>query len=323
MPISDATRLAAAVLHDPVPVDGKDDATTFFGTWLREPAYVRVYVGDPGRARIDLALRNRLTDLVPLPKVLAAEPRVVGWRPPYVVSAAVPGTRADRLLDRGLPPPVAAAVGRQSARLMSCLRSVRLPGHGPFVDADLRVGRWPTELTSLARWYRHHEPRLAVVGLGPRGAPDLSAVITSAASRLAGGGSGAPSLVHGGLTARHLVVDRHTGRLRAVLGWGQAFAGDWRCDVGSLLRDADLGQAGPGAASWAAFRGALVDALHSGIHEDGRPAAADAGRSDWLVRAQDLDLYALIRLAAVGGRRGAADDESARARLSLRGRPAR
>ena len=79
------------------------------------------------------------------------------------------------------------------------------------------------------------------------------------------------SLVHGDLNGKNLIVDPNTGRLRAVLDWEFSHGGEWTEDVGNLLRAADhgAGSGEVGAASWSAFRRGLVDALHTGIYEDG------------------------------------------------------
>lgn len=321
MPASDPLRLAAKVLHDARAADGGYSSETFVGTYFREKAYLRLYQRDPRRAVIDLAVMRRLHGLVPQPQVLAAEPRGVSGLPPYIVTGEVEGQRADVLLDRGLPLPAANALGRQCARLVSVLRGLRFERPGPWLDADLRVGDWPDHLRTLQAWFEHLEPGLAAGGLGRRSTPGLRPLVRAASQRLASAGERPSSLVHGDLNGKNLVVDPNTGRLRAVLDWEYSHAGDWAEDVGNLLRGADQGAAagGTGAASWTAFRRGLVDALHAGLHERGTTSTAGFD-DDWLHRAVDLDLFALLELAARPERGASAPAPVALARQLLRAR---
>ena len=323
VPATDPLRLAAKVLHDARLADGGYSSETFVGTYFRERAYLRLYLRDPRRAVIDLAVMRRLHGLVPLPQVLAAEPRGVSGLPPYIVTADVEGQRADRLLDRGLPLPAANALGRQCARLVSVLRGVRFDHAGPWLDADLRVGDWPPHLRTLRSWYEHLEPGLAAAGLGRRSTPGLRPLVQVTSQRLASAGDRPVSLVHGDLNGKNLVIDPNTGRLRAVLDWEFSHAGDWAEDVGNLLRGADQGAAagGAGAASWSAFRRGLIDALHAGLHERGTVSAAGFD-DDWLHRAGDLDLFALLELAARPERGASAPAPVALSRQMLRARAA-
>ncbi|HEX3003971.1 MAG TPA: phosphotransferase [Angustibacter sp.] len=321
MPASDPLRLAAKVLHDARAAEGGFSAETFVGTYFRERAYLRLYLREPRRAVIDLAVMRRLHGLVPQPQVLAAEPRGVPGLPPYIVTAGVDGQRADVLLDRGLPVPAANALGRQCARLVSVLRGVRSDRPGPWLDADLRVGDWPEHLRTLQRWFDHLEPGLAAAGLGRRSTPGLRPLVRAASQRLASAGERPASLVHGDLNGKNLIIDPNTGRLRAVLDWEFSHAGDWAEDVGNLLRGADQGAAagGAGAASWTAFRRGLVDALHAGLHERGTTSTAGFD-DDWLHRAVDLDLFALLELAARPERGASVPAPVALARQLLRAR---
>lgn len=322
MPLTDTLSLAAKVLHSPTRAAGGFSGETFAGMWFHQAAFVRMYRRDPHRAVIDLALMRRLSPVLPLPKVLAAEPRGLPGVPPHIVTAAVEGDRADRLLDRGLPLPAANALGRQCARLISLLRSVHFDGYGPFRDADLRVGAWPDHQGRLQAWYEHLEPDLAAAGLGRRSVPGLRHLVLSASQRLAGREEMTATLVHGDLNGKNLIVNPDTGRLRAVLDWEFAHAGDWAEDVGNLLRAADQGSScgGEGAASWTAFRRGLVDALHAGLHENGSAAGVLVVDDDWMHRADDLDLFSLLELAARSEHGAAAPVPVALAREALRAR---
>ena len=286
------------------------------------PRIVRLYLRQPNQAVLDLAVMRRLSGQIPLPKILAAEPRAVGGLPPHIVTREVEGKRADQLLDRGLPLPASNALGRQCARLVTRLREVRADGHGPWSDADLRTGQWPASQADLVPGTRTSKP-----GWPPPGS--AAAARRAWRRRWRRRPSGCPwdpprpaSLVHGDLNGKNLIVDPNTGRLRGVLDWEFSHGGEWTEDVGNLLRAADHGarHGEVGAASWSAFRRGLVDALHTGIYEDGTVSTATLGDvdDDWLQRAVDLDVFALLELAARPERGAAAPAPVVVARTALR-----
>ncbi|MGL4173366.1 MAG: phosphotransferase family protein [Actinomycetota bacterium] len=319
--VDSALSYARKLLHDASPVNDEHPPGTFVGTWLRERAQVRIYLHDPGRIIVDLAIRRKLAGVIPLPQILVAETRYTGAMPPYLITAAVSGTRAHQLLDRGLHQSASTALGRQCARIITRLREVRLNDDGQLAGSHLTTTPWPAERRTLSSWYHHHETRLANIGLGRCEAPQVHAAVMSASHRLASAEPTAPTLVHGLLNARNLIVDPNIGRLRAVLDWDRSAAGDWAQDVGSLLRGVVPVSDGANAAasSWGAFRSGLVEALHTSLYEDGTTVAADGRDDDWLQRARDLDFFPLIASAAVTtqGMRSPSFVEQARHHLLL------
>lgn len=68
----DALALAGRVLHDVQPAAGGYSGESFAGLWFRQRAYVRLYLRDPGRAQVDLAVMRRLEGKIPLARVLGA-----------------------------------------------------------------------------------------------------------------------------------------------------------------------------------------------------------------------------------------------------------
>src|SRR4051794_14926682 len=130
MPPKDPLSLAAKVLHDPQRANGGHSGGALLGMWVRERAHIPLFLPAPGRGGPALAVRRRVSGLVPRPRALAAEPRGLSGLPPYIVTAEVAGQRADLLLDRGLPLPASNALGRQCARIVTRLRGVRLDDHG-------------------------------------------------------------------------------------------------------------------------------------------------------------------------------------------------
>ena len=84
--------------------------------------------------------------------------------------------------------------------------------------------------------------------------------------------------------------------------------------------DQEAAPISPLPAPWSAFRRGLVDALHTGIYEDGTMASAGMGGldDDWLQRASDMDVYALLELAARPERGASAPAPITDARTALR-----
>jgi aminoglycoside phosphotransferase (APT) family kinase protein len=288
--------LAARLLHDARPASASISGETFTGLWFRQRAYVRFYVDDPERAAIDLAVMRRLDGHIPLPKVLASSVHAVGGQPPHIITESVVGQRADLVLRSGLTPPAARALGRQCARVVAVLRGQVLEHAGPLADASFAVGTWPSHLESLQALFAHLRPGLEAA-LGSGRLTLLRAMLTAADAQLSAGGAEQCSLVHGDLTAKNLIIDGATGRLRAVLDWEFAHAGDWATDLGNLMRgvdDAATSDSNP--AGYAAYRQALVDGVHENLVGEGR--VTSLGDQRWLRRAADLDLYRLLELAA-------------------------
>lgn len=288
--------MAERVLHDPRPASASYSGETFSGLWFRQRAYVRLYVGQPQRAAIDLAVMRRLDGNVPLPKVLSASVHPSGGLPPHIVTEAVGGQRADVVLRTGLTPPAARALGRQCARIVAVLRAVTLEHPGPLADGSFAIGAGPRHDRSLRALATHLKGGLAVA-LGQDRLPALRSMLAAADARLSGDAPEESTLVHGDLNGKNLIVDGNTGRLRAVLDWELAHSGDWATDVGSLLRGVEEGITGTSnPEGFAAYRQALVDGVHENLHAEGR--LSSLGDQRWLRRADDLDLFRLLELAA-------------------------
>jgi aminoglycoside phosphotransferase (APT) family kinase protein len=294
-PVAEPIELAARVLHDPRPASASYSGETFSGLWFRQRAYVRFYLAQPERAAIDLAIMRRLDGHVPLPKVLTSSVHELAGLPPHIVTEAVGGQRADVVLRTGLTPPAARALGRQCARVVAVLRAQSLEHSGPLADPSFAVGTWPRHQRSLRALYTHLKPSLETA-LGADRMPALRSMLAAADARLAAGDD-TVSLVHGDLSGKNLIVDGNTGRLRAVLDWECAHAGDWATDLGNLMRGVDEAAAGgPNAEGYTAYRQTLVDGVHENLYAEGR--LSSLGDQRWLLRAADLDLFGVLELAA-------------------------
>jgi hypothetical protein len=300
---ADPLALAGRVLHDARPASGGYSGETFTGLWQRQRAYVRLYLRNPERAVVDLAVLRLLDGKVPLPKVLAAvtdPPTSDRPMPVHVVTAAVPGQRGDQLLADSTATAAARAFGRGSARVVSVLRQHTFSAAGPFTDRRLTVGQWPEGYGTLVALAGHLRPRLVAAGVDAAPGTPLDAALAAADRRLASSAAQRPSLVHGDLNAKNMVVDPDTGRLRAVLDWEYAHSGGWLADVGNLLRGLGTADERPGDR---AFREGVVESVHESLHA-GRPARTDL-EPDWVRHAHDTDLFALLDLAARSGAGGA------------------
>jgi aminoglycoside phosphotransferase (APT) family kinase protein len=318
MPSAEPIEYAARVLHDPRPASASYSGETFSGLWFRQRAYVRFYVDRPERAAIDVAIMRRLDGHVPLPKILSSSVHASGGLPPHVITEAVGGQRADVVLRSGLTPPAARALGRQCARVVAVLRAQTLEHAGPLADPSFAVGAWPRHLRSLRALATHLKPQLTEA-LGEDVLVGLRSMLAAADARLSGSAEQLPTLVHGDLSGKNLIVDGSTGRLRAVLDWEYAHAGDWATDLGNLMRgvdDATTGATNP--EGYAAYRQALVDGVHENLHTEGR--LSSLGDQRWLRRAADLDLFSLLELAARPTPAAGASEPVLQARQVLRER---
>lgn len=323
VPAVDALALAGRVLHDPQPAAGGFSGETFSGLWFRQRAFVRLYLRDPARAQVDLALMHLLEGKVPLAKVLAAVtevPKAVTGLPAHVVTAAVPGQRADSLLNGEMYVPAAAAFGRQNARVLAVLRQITFDNGGPLLDRALTPGQWPPAYASLRALARHLEPGLSAAGLDVGDHSPLMSALATADARLTGAEPLRSSLVHGDLNGKNMIVDPNTGRLRAVLDWEHAYAGDWVADLGNLLRGVEAAPR-PTQPATVAFRDGLVGSTHENLHAE--RAAQSPLPQEWLGRARDRDLFSLLELAArpVAGAQAPAPVVQARDLLARRAAP--
>lgn len=270
-----------------VPLDGGWSGETFLAQAAGERSVVRIYA-DPGRrgptgaaaAEVDAAVLRLVRGLVPVPEVLEVR-RAAGDLPAVLVTSFLPGTRADLLLPR-LDDGARAVLGSRLGGILADLAGMPWLRAGPFVDADLTVGRFGPGLDGLPAFVEQAAPHLGWWSPqeldGLRGlAVDAQALLDTVERRC---------LVHSDLNAKNLLVDADTLEVTGVLDWEFAHAGHPFTDLGNLLRsERDLEHDG-------ALAGAVLDAWVG--RRGGSPAAA-------LELARAADLWALVDLA---GRRG-------------------
>lgn len=213
--------LAAASL---APLPGGRSGQTFLAEVAGERSVVRVYAEQGHRgaaaAEVDAALLRLVRGLIPVPEVLElrrADP--VSGMPALLVTSYLPGVRCDLLLPE-LDEAGRSALGTRLGGLVADLGGMPQLSDGPFIDADLRVGRWdrPDGLPELVADAR---PELVAV------ADDAQALLDTVTRRV---------LVHGDLSPGNLLVDPDSLAVTGLVDWEHAHAGHPFADLGSLLR---------------------------------------------------------------------------------------
>lgn len=282
------------VLPELVPLPGGHSGETFLAESLGERSVVRIYAGrsverGPAAAEVDAALLRLVRGLLPVPEVLEVrrgDPSA--GTPALLVTSWLAGNRLDELLpdaDDELADRVGQALGTLLARLaqMPMLRA------GEFLDAELRIGPLPAELTDLSAWVEHH------TGAGPLATwtdPDLAA-LTDVADRAQEvlDRTDRACLVHSDFNPKNLLVDPTTGAVTGILDWEFAHAGSPFTDLGNLLRFDR--------------RPVFTDAVLE-VFAD-RVVDAPADREELVDRARAADLFALVDLASRRGENPVAD----------------
>lgn len=265
------------------PLAGGHSGRTFVGEVAGERAVLRIY--PPGDARgpaapeVDAAVLRLVRGLLPVPDVVDVRREdAAAGQPGLLVTSWMPGERGDEVVTR-LDEAGWIRLGRALGKAAGTLAGMPLLRPGPFVDAALAIGEFPSADLSewvedrLERWPARERRRLAEVAAS---AQDLLDDV------------GRTCLVHGDLNPKNVLVDPATLELTAVVDWEFSHAGHPWTDVGNLLRferhpayvDAVL-------EAWTGLRG-------------GSPA-------DLLDGARAADLWALVDLASRAGDNPVAD----------------
>jgi aminoglycoside phosphotransferase (APT) family kinase protein len=264
------------------PLAGGWSGETFVSQVGAERSVVRIYARPSHRGarahEVDAALLRLVRGLVPVPEVLEvrrADPSAD--RPALLVTSYLPGEPADRLLPT-LGESDRAALGARLGHLLADLGGMPMLSEGPFVDGDLRIGRFAGDdgapLDGLPGFVAEHESGLVHLTPGELDglrevAVDAQALLDTVTRRC---------LVHGDLNPKNLLVDPETLEVTGLVDWEYAHAGHPFTDLGNLLRfERD-----------AAFAGAVLETY-------GERRGVDPGRALALARAADLT--ALVDLA--------------------------
>jgi aminoglycoside phosphotransferase (APT) family kinase protein len=260
-----------------VGLDGGHSGRTFVGEVAGERAVVRIY--PPGDARgpaapdIDAAVLHLVRGLLPVPDVLdVRREEAADGVPGLLVTSWMPGERGDVVL-AGLDVDGMGRLGAAMGRAAATLAGMPTLRPGPFVDADLTVGRFPEG--GLPEWVEARLPAW------PADERRRLVDVAEAAQDLLDGEPRA-CLVHSDLNPKNVLVDRDSLELTAVLDWEYAHAGHPWTDLGNVLRlERHPAYAGAALRAWADLRG-------------GDPVALLDG-------ARSADLWALVDLASRAG----------------------
>lgn len=268
------------------PLSGGHSGRTFLACAGGERSVVRLYPPaecDPVAPEVDASVLCLVRGLVPVPDVLEVrQPVPEADVPGLLVTSYVPGERGDLAVDRLVAAgdtDALARLGRSLGSAAAAIAGMPVLRPGPFVDAELRVGRFPADdlldwvVDRLPGWTGARRDALADV-CGP--AQDLLDEV------------GRASVVHGDLNPKNVVVAPDTLEVAAVLDWEYAHAGHPWTDVGNLVRfERHPSYVAAVLDAWVAVRG-------------GDPAVLLEG-------ARAADLWALVDLASRAGENPVAD----------------
>lgn len=233
---------------------------------------LRLYRRDPGQARKERQLHDRLAGVLPVPRFVAGPRQDAATGLTYAVLEWMPGERLELALP-ALDQDGRAGIGRALGAVLAAVHSVRFP-HAGFFDAELRPSPpLPGGAAGLAAFLRRcllEPPGDARVS--PSHAAEIVAFAAAAGDRLAAWEEVA-TLVHGDCNASNILVAG--GRVTALLDWEFAFAGSPAFDFANLLR--------PPTGRCPAFVAGL---------EDGYRGAGGSLPADWRRLAAIADLYA-------------------------------
>jgi aminoglycoside phosphotransferase (APT) family kinase protein len=277
------------------PLAGGHSGRTFLGEAGGERVVVRLYPPDDPRGaeapEIDRSVLWLVRGLVPVPDVLEVRrPLAEVGTPGLLVTSFLPGERGDLVVEHL----VAAGdtdglrrLGRALGATAAGLAGMPMLRPGPFLDADLALGRFPDD--DLVAWVT---ARLPGWPEGSRRA--LSQVCLRAQGLL--DTVGRACLVHSDLNPKNVLVDPATLQVTAVLDWEYAHAGHPWTDLGNLLRfERHPAYASAVLDTWVSLRGGEAATVLDG--------------------ARSADLWALVDLASRAGENPVADraDELLRA----------
>jgi aminoglycoside phosphotransferase (APT) family kinase protein len=269
------------------PLSGGHSGRTFLGEAGGERVVVRLYPPDDARGaeapEIDRSVLWLVRGLVPVPEVLeVVRPLADAGTPGLLVTSLLPGERGDVVVERLVADGDADGLrrlGRRLGAVAAGLAGMPMLRPGPFLDADLTLGRFPDD--DLVAWVA---ARLPGWPEAPRRA--LSQVCRRAQDLL--DTVGRACLVHSDLNPKNVLVDPATLEVTAVLDWEYAHAGHPWTDLGNLLRfERHPAYASAVLDAWVSLRGGEAATVLDG--------------------ARSADLWALVDLAARAGENPVAD----------------
>ncbi|WP_246056863.1 phosphotransferase family protein [Nocardioides eburneiflavus] len=261
------------------PLAGGHSGRTFLGDAGGERVVVRLHPPDDVRGaqapEIDCSVLGLVRGLLPVADVLEVRrPMADAGTPGLLVTSFLPGERGDVVVERL----VAAGdsdglrrIGRALGAVAAGLAGMPMLRPGPFLDADLTLGRFPDD--DLAAWAA---ARLPGWPAGLR--RNLSQVCRRAQDLL--DTVGRACLVHSDLNPKNVLVDPATLEVTGVLDWEYAHAGHPWTDLGNLLRfDRHPAYASGALDAWVSLRGGEAATVLDGARSADLRALVDlAGR---------------------------------------------
>ncbi len=202
-------------------------------------AVVRLWRRDPASCETELGVLERVRPLLPVPRVLAADPGGELCGLPAALQEDVPGVRADLALAAATPAE-AQEIGALLGGAFASLREITFEDAGFFEDRQLSVRPMPIEPASQ-QLLAFAEPPIwsgaARAALGEAVQRGWWALIEESAPLL-DRQTGWPALVHADANPKNVLLRRSERgwALAAVLDWEFAFAGSNLMDLGNLLR---------------------------------------------------------------------------------------
>ena len=227
---------------------------------------------------VEAALAGRLTGIVPVAEVIAADPDGTMAGEPVLLSRFMPGDMASTVLP-GLTPSEAATLGRSAGAILAAIGSVSFPRPGFFDGPDLIPGPDGMEPTAdlpafVDRCLRTDNAQQALTSAEQEGLRRHAARVGTVLSAV----HGSRQLVHADFNPKNLLAANHNGTwtITAVLDWEFAFSSSALFDVGNMLR----------------FRDELPSSFADGFIA-GYTDTAGALPSNWRELSQAIDLFAL------------------------------
>jgi aminoglycoside phosphotransferase (APT) family kinase protein len=228
-----------AIAANAVPLTGGYGGETYAVSAGGEDAVLRLYVRQPDRATVDVALMELVRGLLPVPRVLDAKPSADDGTPPYVLCERLPGMNLESYLETA-GEDERRVVGEQLGGLLVRLSGMPFLRFGEFVGPDLEIRS--SDGGDLRQWFEAHAGGM---GLTPAQGESLTAVIDRA-GELEDTGVERFCLVHSDFNPKNVLVDPSTAKITGLIDWEFAHSGSPYADLGNLLRfctDPVLGQA--------------------------------------------------------------------------------
>lgn len=219
-----------AIAASAVPLTGGYGGETYAVSAAGEDAVLRLYVREPSRAAVDVALLRLVRGLLPVPRVLDAMPEAAAeGAPPYVLTERLPGINLDVYLETA-GDAERRKVGEQLGELLARLNGMPFLRFGEFVGPDLELRSFG--VGGLDAWLDQYVDAL---GLGPEQVGRLRGVVDQA-EELYETGVERFCLVHSDFNPKNLLVDPETAEITGLIDWEFAHAGSPYADLGNLLR---------------------------------------------------------------------------------------